>query len=185
MNIYKIIPDERTYGGLFFDGVLLRKTLGRQLSRKLTSVTASIADDWRDCDGWFSSLYDDSDIPVYPDLSVWKGSILVLSERAEACLKKDLSPFGEFLPFTTDKGTFFLFVPHVVVDADALKSERMIEEGADIGPAKIVFTMESVGTNLIFKTEYDQYTSVFCTEKLKTLISKAGLTGVALSQDLV
>lgn len=185
MDIYKIIPDEKTYGGLFFDGELLRKVLGRQLSRKLTSLTASIADNWRECDGWFSSLYDDSDIPVYPDLSVWKGSILVLSESAEACLKKELSSFGEFLPFNTDKGAYSLFIPHVIVNADALKSERMIEEGVDIGPAKIAFSSESIGTNLIFKTEYDQYTRVFCTERLKALISKAGLTGVIFSQDLV
>ncbi len=96
MNIYKIVPDADTYGGLFFDGVLLRKTLGRKLSRELTGITCSIADVWRDCDGWFSSLYDDSDIAVYPDLSVWRGSILVMSEKAVSCLKGDISPFGEF-----------------------------------------------------------------------------------------
>lgn len=115
MNIFRLENLGVDYGALQFDGDLLRDALGRRALSKLTSMTASVVDKWPDCEGWFDSLYDDVEIEQYPDIYLWLGSILVLSDGAKQVLGQRLLPLGQFLPFTTNAGQYHLFITHSVV----------------------------------------------------------------------
>jgi hypothetical protein len=184
MKIYKVIPDKDTFGTLVLDGDMLRKSLGRRLFMGLSGVQESISDKWPEIDGFYCSLYDDSDISEYPDVSVFMGSLLALSSEAKHKLEPALSAFGEFLNFRSDKGPYFLFVPHTVMPVDQENSEILMVDGVPSGPKTIAFLPENVGTNSIFKTDFDHFTGLYCSERLKSLVESNDLTGVFFTQNL-
>lgn len=119
-------------------------------------------------------------LPI-PDISQHYGR-LFLNEKACAVLKDILEPCGEFLPVFHAGGTGYLFTPLALEDNALNKGLCKKNEWDEI--VWIDFNEEQVNSPL-FRIEYDNFFSVFCTEKFHSAYMTAELNGLIFTQNLV
>jgi len=184
MSLYRLSRNTDQYGLLTFSGDLLRKSLGRRAFMSLSSLTVYIGDKWPECHAWFDDLDGDIEITARPDVYIWNYTILSLSPRAKSVLGDQLLILGEFLPFQCGGEEWYLFVPHSVVEADESVSEHRIENGLMMGTNRLGFRSENVGTNMLFKTNYDKHANLYCSESFKSLVDRHQLSGLNFETDL-
>ncbi|CCO45706.1 hypothetical protein VIBNISOn1_1540074 [Vibrio nigripulchritudo SOn1] len=61
---------------------------------------------------------------------------------------------------------------------------QKIEYGSVFGVERLVFDDEDIKHKLLFKSEMEGLTSLFCTDTLKGLVAEHQLTGIGFSEDL-
>ena len=183
MNVYRLLPDREKYGKLHFDGQLLLENLGDETFMSFHSLSYPIADKWPKCQGWFEEWRSDDLLKNKPDIYL-EDAALVLSEKAKTALAAVIRCSGELLPFTCDDETFYLLIIHPVLPVDEKNSELEIEYGNMVGTKKLSFKPEDVGTHVLFKTAYDVFLSLFCSEKFKQAVEKHQLKGLFFESEL-
>lgn len=153
----------------------------------LNDTTKQWADIWQPLCGQFFDYSDEQNITSIPDISCWVTDDLILSQKAYAALKEDLSPYGEFLPVTVESLPYWILHVNKFAIANAIdeeNSERIINDAGLINMNKLAFHENAVNNLLIFKTEYSGYKNIYCTEKFKALIESLGLKGLRFTRDL-
>lgn len=109
----------------------------------------------------------------------------MLSIKAYEILRELITEFGELLPVTCDEGTFYIFNYRTLVDADPMQSEHLIESGNVIGVKRLGFDAKDVSNAVIFKTPFNNFTDLFCSNAFKQSVEAHGLTGVKFSESLL
>lgn len=145
-------------------------------------------DFWKPLEAKFSDDSDDGNTINLPDITCWFTDRLALNQTAYKALASTLAPYGEILPVTCEGIPYWIFHPTKKTGMDAVdlnKSEReVIEECEYIGMQALVFKEEKLEHLLIFQTEFNGFKNIYCTEKFKSLVEKAGLKGLLFSTDL-
>lgn len=187
MKLFKIIPNTVDFGGLeIFNTEELLKNLGVVRYRKLRSVQSSILDVWPNGHGGFYNMYseDAEEITSIPDVYLWMNVFLVLSPKAKEILNPLLTIFGEFLPFECNGEIYFIFAVHSLIEPDTSNSEALINNGVYAGISSLVFKSEVVGSHILFKTSFDRFSHLYCTEQFRNAVESNFLTGLSFSTNL-
>jgi hypothetical protein len=187
MKLYRIISDTSKFGSLeIFNTEELMSNFGIVKYRKLRSVQDSISDKWPQSHGSFYDMFSDKteELPVAPDVYLWMNVFLVLSTKAKAILSPMLDIFGEFLPFECNGLKYYIFAVNSIIEPELSKHSSLSSNGNYAGISSLSFNPETIGTHIIFKTSFDRFNYLYCTENLKGIIELNELTGLQFSEDL-
>ncbi len=146
------------------------------------------ADFWKPLNTQFLDFSDKKNVTTPPDISCWFTDQLVLNEKAYGILSNDLEPYGEFLPVRCEGVPYWVLHVTKLTNLDVINevdSKREIEEGGYIDVSNLVFEEDTVKDLLLFKTEYNGYKNIYCSEQFKNLILNSHLVGLLFSPDLV
>lgn len=187
MKIYKIFPDYKNFYAfqLPMKDLLfaMKDSVPPQKLMHFYKHNLSLGDYWKDIHGGFAPVDVVTQGYAIPDVTTWVPGTLVFSNEAVAALEW-LRQAGELLPVATSKGQYWVLNCSAVAAANQLKSERIVEKGQVLDVGKIDFLLESVGSNHIFKTDYDGFRNVFCSEAFKRDLEKNGFRGLLFSDEL-
>lgn len=182
--VYKLRFDRNNFMEFDLSPTEIETKLGDMFALDTAEKWASI---WKPLEG---SFFDDSDkqtVIALPDISLWANNEIVCNEKAYAVLKVELSPFGEWLPISIEGISYWLF--HVTnrtsIDfVNVKESARTIDEVDYIEIEKLSFNEDMLNNMLVFKTEYNNYKNIYCTDSFKSLIEKNKLKGLIFSEDM-
>lgn len=177
--IYSIHPDVKRFQLFSIDGKFARKALGEDTMFHFVESPISYSGMWKPMELEFYISGKQKTLPI-PDISQHYGR-LFLNGKAYAGLKDILEPCGEFLPVLHAGGMGCLFNPLALEDSALNKDFCKKNEWGEI--VWIDFNEERV-TNSVFRTEYDNFFSVFCTEKFHLAYKEAELNGLVFTQNL-
>jgi len=192
MSVFRIVQDKDTFGYFNInDPYGLIDALGSRGYMGLPSLQESIIDKWP---GDVSCLFIDAESETHsfnrPDLYV-SDTALVLSARAKQALGQGMAKFGEYLPIWCDELEYYLFIAHVILPVNETLSEINYVDypGLGIPPRRrgtkrVSFRPEDVGTNILFKTPFDNFMSLFCSLSFKQRVEGAGLKGIFFDSNL-
>ena len=187
MNIYRIEPKADLYGMLELSSKAITEVYGDLGYDDLREAETDLADSWPVCG---AALYDYhsvdvQELHVLPDIYAWNGCLLALSSKARNDLEDLLAPLGEFLPFTLDGQPYYLLSIQQIVEPDASRTEELIENGAPMGIKSLAFELPDIGAPAVFKTAFDYFNHVYCTESFKRRVEASDLVvGIDFVQDL-
>ena len=179
-RLYRISTNGLDYLSLMYDDEEVIEKLGEENLIQIECDPREYAPIWQKLSVRFEpALGGKSDKPI-PDLQVHSGH-LFLSERALKSLKDILEPHGELLPviYSSDNEApreGAIFNPLKVVSA----SERTSTKDSFGEVASLFFDSEEV----IFKTDFDDYFGVYCSNEFQRLIEANELTGTELRENL-
>jgi len=120
-----------------------------------------------------------------PDITLWNSSSLMLSPAAFSILEHHLNSLGEFLPITINNSTYHIFNCLNLVDVDESNSEIEYLSGVWQGVKTIAFNADTEKKNLLFKTQFDRCSALYCGQKLLDIINSNNLEGLNFNQDLL
>ena len=145
------------------------------------------AEFWSPLNGEFFDGSDAGNVIKLPDISLWFTNEIVCNERAYNKVKKNLETYGEWLPICIEGVQYWLL--HVTqktgVDfVDRKNSERTINPIGKVDLIKLSFNESMIDDLLIFKTEYNNFKNIYCTEKFKLLVESNNLKGLIFSDDM-
>lgn len=178
--LYRLKSNDIDYLSLIYDDEEVIEKLGEENLIQIECDPREYGPIWQKLSVRFElALGGKCDKPI-PDLQVHSGH-LFLSERALKSLKGILEPYGELLP--------------VVYSSE----NEAPKEGAILNPLKILpanakaSTKDSLGEvaslffdteEVIFKTDFDDYFGVYCSNEFRQLVSEADFSGLVFSEDL-
>ncbi len=128
-------------------------------------------------------FYSDNRKALVPDITESNGK-LFFSKKAAEVLTPILEDDGEFLPVYSSEATGFLYnCLSTSEQVDGLDAEKSIDDPYS-GNSFISFHESKVRGLKVFKTEFDTYLGIFCTEGVKTAVENSDLKGIVFSEDL-
>lgn len=177
--IYSLHPDVENFQLFSIDGKFARKALGEDTMFHFDESPVSYSDVWKPMELEFYISGKQKTLPI-PDVTQHYGR-LFLNEKAYAALKNILEPCGEFLPVFHSEGTGYLLNLLAIEDNALNKDLCKKNEWGEI--VWIGFNEEHV-INPVFRIEYDNFFSVFCSEKFQSVYIEAELSGLVFTQNL-
>lgn len=186
MDIYKLKSDEIQYLTFFIETTELAK-MGFDYDISYDEGKSKL--------GWWqtpnATFYEGEDYNnkalMVPDITVYSGN-LILNDAAYNKLVDVLSPYGEFLPVLSESIPYHLFHIQSTVDDSCIdrdNSEQFIDNGIYMGLNKLNFHKNKISDNeLLFRTSYDQFAEVYCTEAFKNKIEALDLKGLYFETEL-
>jgi len=177
--IYSIHPDVEKFQLFSIDGKFARKALGEDTMFHFDESPISYSGVWKPMELEFYISGKQKTLPL-PDISQHYGR-LFLNEKAYVALKDILEPYGEFLPVFYADGTGYLFNLLALEDNALNKDLCKKNEWGEI--IWVGFDEDRV-SNSVFRTEYDNFFSVFCTEKFHSVYMASELNGLVFTQNL-
>ena len=178
--LYRISTNDVDYLSLIYDDEEVIEKLGEENLIQIECDPREYAPIWQKLSVRFeSALGGKSDKPI-PDLQVHSGH-LFLSERALKALKDVLEPYGELLlvVYSSDNEApkeGAIFNPLKVVSANKRTSTK--DSFGEV--ASLFFDTEEV----IFKTDFDEYFGLYCSNEFQRFIKANELTGLEMREDL-
>lgn len=187
-NVYKILPDYEHYCSFSLPMKNLYMALGGKVPLKqlmhFYKHNLLLGDNWNDIKASFVSIEEVTSGNEIPDVTTWSRGALVFSEKALAVFDW-LGDLGELLPVTTENGRYWIFNCTTIAQADEANSQRLVDYGQVMDVDKLAFLPGSVGGKDIFKTDYDGFRNIFCSDRFKSELESAGLKGLLFSENLV
>jgi len=142
---------------------------------------------WKPINAQFHDDSDGQNVAALPDITCWFTDQLVLNKQAYQKLGSTLEPYGEFLPVQYERTSFKILHVTKLTGLEAInqdESDRLVEESGHIEINKISFKDDAIRDLLLFKTEYDGYKNIYCSNKFKDLIEGSKLNGLIFNADL-
>jgi len=143
------------------------------------------SDFWKPVNAKFLDFSDKKNVTALPDITCWFTDQLVLNEKSYSLLFDALLPYGEFVPVKCEGVDYWILHVTKLIDLDAIdvsKSERQVEDGGYIDVSSMVFKESAVNNLLLFKTEYNGYKNIYCTDGFKALVEDASLEGLVFNR---
>lgn len=187
MTVYKILPDYVNFTAFMLPMKDLIRGLGKEIKpanlMHFYRHNLSLAKYWKDITATFEPVDGVTRGNDAPDVSTWVSGTLVLSDTAKSLLSI-LKDYGEFLPVDTDGGQYWVLNCTTVVAADESNSSRVIESGQVLDVDEIVFDNSALEGKLLFKTEFDGFRNLYCTDEFRHQVDSNGLSGLLFSKKL-
>ncbi len=118
-----------------------------------------------------------------PDIAEHQGRLFI-SAKAYDVLSPLLKNDGEFLPVTCVDGNGYMFNPlRLAEELGALNEAHCVKNEWD-EVEHIAFHEDQLTSVTAFRTEFDDYLSLFCSEDLKQAVEQHQLTGVTFNASL-
>ena len=186
MKIFKILRDSDHYMEFSTDLEEMLDEIGPKVGdlefMQFSYHNLRLAEYWGKFSGTFEKVL--SNANQIPDISCWRGATLVLSPAAKKILGKKLVAYGELLPISCNNEPYYIFNCLKLVSLDKNLSKQIPLEHGLIEFEKIVFNKGSIHENLLFKSQEEGCTSVFCSEELANFIGNSRLKGLKFSENL-
>jgi hypothetical protein len=182
--IYKLRADRSKYLNFYISPTEIESKLGDYfiLDEPLW------AEFWKPVEASFRDDSDKQNIVTPPDITVWfTSNNIALNQKAYDVLGRVLASYGELLPISCEGIAYWLLHTTQKTGMDFVNlelSKRIVEDGGYTDMISLAFKEEKLKDLLIFQTEFSDYRNLYCTEKFKTLVETAGLTGLVFSTDL-
>lgn len=184
MSVFKIFDDSSEFSSFSLDleAVLdvLDPHIGEQAAMQFSQSNRALAQYWSPIDVIVRA--NDGSANNVPDLTLWRGASVIMSDRAVEALKPMISSCGEFLPLNFEGKLYALFNCRKEVAADPQRSVRIEEGGYFMDVEKLVFS-DDVDTP-IFKSPFENNRNLFCTDRFRTAVVENGLGGIYFGDDL-
>lgn len=119
-----------------------------------------------------------------PDVSVWTGSTLVLSPRADRLIGEKLKHYGELLPFRFQNENWFLFNCLNSVHSDPDQTDYHVLDGEN-GSVKRLGFHDTANEVFIFKCPEEYSLTPFANEFFKNTLKEYEIGGVLLDDNLI
>ncbi len=177
--IYSIHPQVDNYLWFNIDGDAARKALGEDTMFHFDESPVSYRANWSPMEIEFYSSNGKKGLPN-PDVSQRHGRLL-LSEKAHAALHPLMEQSGEFLPVYCDDYQGYLF--NILAVEDSALNPKLCQKN-EWGEISWLAFDETKVESTVFRTEYDNFMSVFCTEALLNAYKAANLTGLVFTENL-
>lgn len=120
---------------------------------------------------------------IMPDLCARNGRMFFNNE-AYNLLRSLLAKDGEFLPVVYNDAEGYIFNPLVVAENIGMLDQSLIHDDPHGNLDHFSFLEKKIGGTVIFRAKVDDYCGMFCTDKLKSTIEQANLTGIYFQNDL-
>jgi len=120
---------------------------------------------------------------IVPDVVIWQaGAALVLSPKAYRLLGDILKPLGELLPVTImdEPESYWIFNCLARKDADPSKSAWEYLGDKPVRLKKVGFSVAD-DDPVIFKTDFDNSSFLYCGERFKAVVEQFELQGISFS----
>jgi len=139
-------------------------------------------------DIWKPALLEFEDVlnqnSLLPDVSLWLRTFLVLSPKAYGVLCSVLEKNGEFLPVFIGDEKWHLFTVLTFGKEDRPKCVEKISYGSPDGIEVLVFDDDDIKDKVIFKSQLEGASNLYCNDIFKSLCEVNGLTGLQFSTEL-
>lgn len=185
--IYRISTDNEQFMAFHIEPKELRARMGDDIMIHMGAEPARYLKYWAKPDATF---YIPDDFPraiKIPDITLW-GEFLIFNQKAYDALHEELEGYGEFLSANCEGNNYYIVnILKMADDAGGVDEEQSIrkeESGIYLGVDRIVFKEDIVDRLLAFRTKLDDYQRVFCTDTLRQLVLKQGLSGLLFREDL-
>jgi hypothetical protein len=182
--IYKVLDDNKQFQSFHIDMEefldVMDDAIGEVTAMQFSQNNVELSPYWEPLKITYVQNEDCGD--AIPDIGIWHGASLILSEKAMNVLRPMIESYGEILPATCEGKPHFIFNCRTLVDADEAQSKRIMSEGYFMSVESLVFPA-SMEANL-FKTPFENNQSIFCDDELKDAVETNGLGGVYFGADL-
>jgi len=186
MKVFKILRDSDHYMEFFTDLEEMLDEIGPKVGdlefMHFSRHNLQLAKHWGNFYGSFKKVRSSAD--QIPDISCWRGATLILSSSAKSILGEQISTYGEFLPIKCNDQPCYIFNCLELASLDKNFSRQQTLEHGLIAFEKIVFDQNSISKKLLFKSQDEGCTSVFCSETFVHLINQSNLKGLKFSEKL-
>lgn len=188
--IYKLFNNEKQFVQIVIDKMKLFSALQADEKYLIDCLQLGLSDRllapiWNDkVEGEFEKL------PLYPkadqvpDIFVWSGSSLIMTDYAHAGLKLALADYGEFLPVSIQGNLFYIFHILAVVSVDKERSQFEAPHGSATKTIELVFDSVGLENKELFRSFYDGLGGIFCTEAFMKTCQELGLNGLIFEEDI-
>lgn len=121
-----------------------------------------------------------------PDLSEWRGRLVLSEALTNTSLWNKLANLGELLPICIEGSRRYIFRPkHITDSIDPFNSKKIIQNGIEMGVEKLAFLEHEIADLGIFVTNYDGLAFMYCNDDIKALFEESQLeTGWVVSSEL-
>ncbi len=160
----------------------MRRALGSETMFHFARRPVRYSDGWSAFEISFDSLSTSNKV-LMPDVMARNGRLFFSSEAYEK-LYGLCEEHGEFLPVTYEGRDGFLFnILSVAESVGGLDESLSIKN--EFGEVQALAFCEDklVGMN-IFRTEFDGYMGIYCSDAFKSTVEQAGLKGLTFSTDV-
>lgn len=197
MMLYKLKNNERQFKQLRLDAYQLSEQLGLSPDGDSTQGLEDCLNlgiypkpfphPWGKVQALFEAMPMYRDAVQIPNLSIWKGSALLLSDKAHAYLKNILEEHGEFLPINVQGFTYYIFNLTTVGKIDIDNSVFVYDEGCDLASdiQTLLFDENDIKDKFLFTATHDYLGGVFCTDDFKSTCEEFDLDGLYFDVDIV
>jgi hypothetical protein len=144
-------------------------------------------DFWKPIEVQFYNDSDSKKILTPPDITLWFTDQLVLNEKAYNSLQIMLAPYGEFLPVTCEGIAYWILHVTQKTGMDAIDDEhsmRLVEASGFVDVKQLAFKPSAVNSLPLFKSEYDGFKNLYCSETFKQQVESCNLNGLVFSDTL-
>jgi hypothetical protein len=187
MKIYKVLPDYGNFSAFRLPMKDLILKLGKKIPPKklmhFYKHNLSLQEQWENISATFEPVEGITEGQNQPDISTWVSGTLVMSGRSKSVLT-NLEELGEILPVETNQGAYWIFNCSTIVAPDESRSSRVVESGQVLDIQTLIFNTESLDDKQLFKTDYDGFRSLFCTDKFRAQVIDNNLGGILFSEEL-
>ena len=173
--LYRLNSDGNDFLHLVYDDAEVIEKLGEDNLIQIECDVRAYSPVWKKLNVSFEAAMGGKRSGPIPDLQVHSGH-LFLSAEARAALAGVLENVGEILPVTYCGKEGAIFNPLSVLEASHKSSTK--NSYGDV--TSLFFDSEK----LIFKTPFDDYFGVYCSDEFKNLVEAAALTGIVFEKDL-
>ena len=186
MKIFKILRDSENFMEFSTDLEDMLDEIGPEISElefmHFSRHNLKLGYHWGNFFGTFKKVR--AGAQQRPDISCWRGATLILSPTSKEILEQHLTPYGEFLPISCDQQGYFIFNCLELAKIDPNLSQQAQLEHGLIEFKKITFDQSSTMGKLVFKSQDEGCTAIFCSEAFKSLINIHNLNGLKFSESL-
>lgn len=180
MTVYKISFDRENFLSVNIEIDELFEKMGEDFlflnGTKRSKEWQAVAADFYSFNGNDKSCF-------MPDISDWLGN-MVLSQKAYVALKDNLDKFGEFLEININNEHWYIYnVTSISNAVDESLSKHTVMNGEVSSVEKIIINENDLNAP-IFKIDYDELVSTFCTDDFKNLVLNNQLKGIKFKLDL-
>lgn len=187
MKLYKVSPDYKNFLAFSLPIKDLIVNLGKDIPPKkllhFYKHNLSLSEKWPNMTASFHPVEGITESSNLPDISTWVPGTLIMSENSRTALS-DLNGIGEFLPVSTNNGNYWIFNCMTITPADETNSSRVMESGQVLDVETLAFNPEDINGKHLFKTDYNGFRDLFCTEEFKRMVLDEKLEGLLFSDNL-
>lgn len=184
---YKILPDNERYCAFTLSMKTVLLALGNEIPPNrlmhFYKHNLSLKKTWTAMSASFEPIDGVTTGEAVPDVTVWVPGTMVLSDKALNALP-EVAGYGELLPVETPAGRYWILNCQKEITADEQYSRHTVESGQVLDVESLQFKDEEAAEAGLFKSSFDGFRSLFCSEKVRNSILDAKLAGLMFSQNL-
>jgi hypothetical protein len=185
MRVYRLLPDYKNFWCFDIDTDHLAEKLNIEpesedyddlITFGMNGV--SYIDKWSKPQGKFKPLPDWPHANEIPDVILFNGSVLVLSQRACSLMRPGLEEYGEFLPVDVRGRTFYILNVLKRVNIDDEKTKWNMLYGTIESVKQLIFDDQALTkASLFYCDEYPAH-GLYCTTPFKQSIEDLSFNGL-------